>query len=298
MFISPDYADKIGKWDIGEMKRLNDSLGDGEYLMRTYESSDPGQSLFRSVVPYMLDEFIDYEKRDCDFTGLADLLEFCREAKVMTESVEGAAPVALYDNYFSNIGNYIFYRKNIPADAVDIGYPRKDGGNGSYVIPGDSMSITKFCPAPDAAWRFCRSMIGFQKKLCTYDETMKFYMPMNGVPCTLENLDLLIDNYLHYHHIVEYLVQTDINGVEHSGYYPKYINKDSRVVLDGTPLTPSDEDFAAAKAMINNAGRIQPDDPTSLSIILEEASAYFSGIRSAEETVKLISDRVGTRIEE
>ena len=50
--------------------------------------------------------------------------------------------------------------------------------------------------------------------------------------------------------------------------------------------------------MILSVDRIKPNDRTSLEIILEEASTYFSGIRSAEETVKLISDRVRTRLQE
>ena len=39
-------------------------------------------------------------------------------------------------------------------------------------------------------------------------------------------------------------------------------------------------------------------DGVLMSIILEEASAYFSGVRNIDDTVKFITDRVNTRIHE
>ena len=60
----------------------------------------------------------------------------------------------------------------------------------------------------------------------------------------------------------------------------------------------TEKDTATLKSLIASVDRIKPNDKTSLEIILEEASTYFSGIRSAEETVKLISDRVRTRLQE
>ena len=60
----------------------------------------------------------------------------------------------------------------------------------------------------------------------------------------------------------------------------------------------TEKDTATLKSLIASVDRIKPNDKTSLEIILEEASAYFSGARTAEDAAKFMTDRVRTRLQE
>lgn len=60
----------------------------------------------------------------------------------------------------------------------------------------------------------------------------------------------------------------------------------------------TEEDIAELRELISGCHVSTGCDDAVLSIILEEASAYFSGARNIEDTVKFITDRVNTRIHE
>lgn len=60
----------------------------------------------------------------------------------------------------------------------------------------------------------------------------------------------------------------------------------------------SEKDIDSLRNIFSSKCRIVSDDTETLNIITEEASAYFAGERSIEDTVKLIQDRVTTRISE
>ena len=49
---------------------------------------------------------------------------------------------------------------------------------------------------------------------------------------------------------------------------------------------------------IENCSRVEVKDSQAKAIILEEASYYFSGVKPLDEVVKIIADRIGTKISE
>ena len=68
--------------------------------------------------------------------------------------------------------------------------------------------------------------------------------------------------------------------------------------LGYVPVYFSENDAEQLRAMFDDCRRVASKDDAVLSIILEEASAYFSGVRGIDDTVKFITDRVNTRIHE
>ena len=153
-------------------------------------------------------------------------------------------------------------------DSEIIGYPGTDCAAGSFIAPIDSLSITKYCPAPDAAWRFCRSIIDFQKKNCTYSAADNSYHYPFGLPCTWENFGLLDEQSSHYDHYVSYFTFRDSNGEEHSAYNSRYEKKGSEPLSGGAVLERTEKDTATLKSLIASVDRIKPNDKTSLEIIL------------------------------
>lgn len=65
---------------------------------------------------------------------------------------------------------------------------------------------------------------------------------------------------------------------------------------DGSQVT--EEDIKVCKELINSADIIVREDSSVLSIIEEEAAAYFAGDKTAEETAKIIQNRVQTYLSE
>lgn len=65
---------------------------------------------------------------------------------------------------------------------------------------------------------------------------------------------------------------------------------------DGSQVT--EEDIKACKELIESADIIVREDSSVLSIIEEEAAAYFAGDKTAEETAKIIQNRVQTYLSE
>ena len=73
-----------------------------------------------------------------------------------------------------------------------------------------------------------------------------------------------------------------------------------KLVAEGKayPCFMTEEDIAELRELISGCHVSTGCDDAVLSIILEEASAYFSGVRNIEDTLKFITDRVNTRIHE
>lgn len=60
----------------------------------------------------------------------------------------------------------------------------------------------------------------------------------------------------------------------------------------------TDDKFAAFRKIFSGKCILWSDDTETLNIIYEETDAYFSGSASLDDTVKMINDRVNTRINE
>ena len=73
-----------------------------------------------------------------------------------------------------------------------------------------------------------------------------------------------------------------------------------KLVAEGKayPCFMTEEDIAELRELISGCHVSTGCDDAVLSIILEEASAYFSGAINIEDTLKFITDRVNTRIHE
>ncbi|MEC0207905.1 ABC transporter substrate-binding protein [Paenibacillus ehimensis] len=69
-------------------------------------------------------------------------------------------------------------------------------------------------------------------------------------------------------------------------------------LADGKTAKVSEEDFARFKQFLHTADRYADEDVKVLNIIYDEAEAFFSGQKSAEEVAKLIQNRTTTYLNE
>lgn len=181
-----------------------------------------------------------------------------------------------------------------------------------------AFSITKDCAFPEGAWEFIKYYIsagpgqwenfiempqtvyfadGFiptketEEKMFTVLDTMVFYF--NTTPTRLDNgdegisLSRWIGTKISTNELTRH-IQDRANGM--NNYYHKQ--------LGYVPVYFSENDAEQLRAMFDDCRKVASKDNAVLSIILEEASAYFSGVRNIDDTVKFITDRVNTRIHE
>ena len=70
------------------------------------------------------------------------------------------------------------------------------------------------------------------------------------------------------------------------------------VTLSPTIAKLRGEDIELMTEQLTKTVRASVSDPESIAIILEEASYYFSGVKPLDEVVKIIADRIETKISE
>lgn len=322
-------TDVIGdktSWTVDEFAELVDSLENGQYLMKVDSASDPQYELFKTILPYIVSDYVDYKKEKCDFgKEFKKLLETCKRAPV--KAVDGYLAT---ENYLDgdvvlgkiSLGETSGYMDDRFAmfgdkDITLIGAPSKKG-SGTALMYDLAFSITKDCAFPEGAWEFIKYYIaagpgqwenfiempqtvyfadGFiptketEEKMFTVLDTMVFYF--NTTPTRLDNGDegisvgSWIGTKISTNELTRH-IQDRANGM--NNYYHKQ--------LGYVPVYFSENDAEQLRAMFDDCRRVASKDDAVLSIILEEASAYFSGVRNIDDTVKFITDRVNTRIHE
>ena len=322
-------TDVIGdktSWTVDEFAELVDSLENGQYLMKVDSASDPQYELFKTILPYIVSDYVDYKKEKCDFgKEFKKLLETCKRAPV--KAVDGYLAT---ENYLDgdvvlgkiSLGETSGYMDDRFAmfgdkDITLIGAPTKKG-SGTALMYDLAFSITKDCAFPEGAWEFIKYYIaagpgqwenfiempqtvyfadGFiptketEEEMFTVLDTMVFYF--NTTPTRLDNGDegisvgSWIGTKISTNELTRH-IQDRANGM--NNYYHKQ--------LGYVPVYFSENDAEQLRAMFDDCRKVASKDDAVLSIILEEASAYFSGVRNIDDTVKFITDRVNTRIHE
>ena len=308
-------------WTYEECLDYVNSLDWDEILLqieRPEGSTDPDAMLvLRSFLPMVLDDYIDEETGTCtlDSDSFAELLNLC-EAVIIDHEVaaykaddlhveqllyEGMGFVGEYRSgntrLYSNGSNVNYGKGSIghPSTILNllvnffkdheslsfIGYPMPDAscGNGTAVTPMLQFGLTASAAHTDGAWMFMREYLSYmetREQSYNYDNRNVY-----GLPCTYAALNALID----YFETCEYLIaggpaMQEFEGTgqsERSSYYHKADPRVRGILTD----------------LLETTTRRYSGNTAVMDIIFEEASAYYGGIRTIEETVKIMQSRVG-----
>ncbi len=77
-----------------------------------------------------------------------------------------------------------------------------------------------------------------------------------------------------------------------------YGSREDSTWVEMVYTTPTEEDVALIRALIDSLDRVRSYDATVLEIVLEEAEAYFSGDKDLDTTVSIITSRVQVYVDE
>jgi len=224
------------------------------------------------------DRFVNDAEGTCSF----DNPEFCKLLafiKTFPEEVEytssGVRQVMestalTYSVYLHDVDSYQFYDEALEGDLTMPGFPGEAGSQGALVMPNESYAIAAGSPNQAGAWEFIRHML----KMAAGEQVHYIY----SIPSLQEGLDAQIKE--------AQTVSYDADGNEciRVSWGMDDVSVDMYAI--------SDEQLAGFMEVIENAKRAVSYDEKLFNIIAEDASAFFEGAKSAEETAKIIQSRV------
>ena len=214
---------------------------------------------FLKILEYT-SEMTDYR---IDTTGLSDTESF----SVQTEESEkwNNGQRLIQQLTISDIGDYTEI-KTSEVPYTLIGYPTRDGENGTYYTETESMfAIPANCKNTDAAWDFITSTLDV-----VYDDGTGMSYP--GLPVVISYLE---------QYIYDEIAMLDAESLETQGL----------------------NDFSEADLMelidyMNSITKSSVWDCTIQNTVLDELGEFTSGSQSAADTVDLIQQKVGLYLKE
>ncbi|RKM62708.1 hypothetical protein D6856_00865 [Butyrivibrio sp. XB500-5] len=240
---------------------------------------------------YAGDKFVDVQNKKCAFDSdeFKKLLEFA--AKFPAEIDYEKLGEDSYSNYgsgqslfmYKQLSGYTDYRtlkRAILGDEISyIGCPNDEGVNESVIIPDWRYAISAQCECPEVAWDFLKRF--------WYDD---FYAKRNyeyGFPVTESGLKFVADNSMDNPYTIN-------ESGEKEYYTDSYPIGGTDVKI--TPLKQEEVDYLTD--FILSVDKVDGNDPEIKKIVTEEAAAFFSGQKSADEVAKIIQNRASIYVNE
>ncbi len=268
-----DVGDTPG-WTLDDMKALLASKPEGTQLFTYMDRS----TALEALMNLGYNDFIDWTNASCNFDSqeFVDVLEF---ANMFPEEVDlnmdngdtselinqGKQLLDVY--YLGDFEQIQMYRAVFGGPFTYIGYPTTSG-NGAMLTLNNIVGISNNCKDIDGAWQFVRTLFlpgdsedssyGFSVRKDEFDKYCQDAMSDKNVVTSYQWGDVTVD--------IQPATQEDVDQV-----------KD---LVDGTTAVNG-----AVSSDITN-------------IISEEAAAYFSGQKSAEDVAKIIQSRMQVYLSE
>ena len=296
-------------WSLDDILSLEETLSENQYLFALYldgNRENGSMQLLNRLIPYSLPAFVDTKNGICSFddSRFADLLRFCHTASILdtatlpngiAEKFRDGTLILRESVSLSEIAGYLktkYY--DFGGDNMTvIGYPTADteAVSGTAIHPLRKYCITKDSPVADGAWEFILSTFG--------DLGADYYYHVNGFPSMRSALDRMFENESRSYYVFR-----------ENGYSGTSIGEGEVFVIEeqdwlqdeikdgGVFGHMSEEDEAELRAILESVTLTTEYDQEIMSLIREDASAYFAGAKSLEETVNVIQSRVSIYIAE
>lgn len=265
-------------WTVADMKALLDSKPEGTQLFWGMDRT----TALTTLMNLGYNDFINWEDASCNFDSqeFIDVLEFANmfpEEFEYTDDMEDSTVLLntgkqLLDTYYlSDFEQVQMYRTIYGGPTTFIGYPTTEG-NGALLYLNNIIGISNNCKDIDGAWQFLRTLYLPQKD--SSDDN-------NGYGFSVRK-----DEFEKY---CQNAMKENTDGPTTWGW------GDFEVEIQ--PATQEDVD--QVKELVYNTTAVSgavSDDITN--IINEEAAAYFSGQKSAEDVAKIIQSRMQVYLSE
>ena len=257
-------------------------------------------SLLMICLALDLDDYMDWSTGECHFDSenFVKLLEFAnqgqkefdyenyeysaedssvnriKEGKQMLTVATFYSPDFMYGNYSQTFG----------APVTCIGFPTMHGV-GSMMVIADGYAMSSTCSNKEAAWQFIRTFMTEKYQNDCY------YLPTNKNVFEKQLKDAMV---------VEY--QKDPNGNYLLDENGERIPVSKGSVSDGINTyevyATTEEEAQQLREVTATTTKMINRDQSIIDIVSEQAAAYFSGQKTAEEVAKLIQSKANIYINE
>lgn len=242
------------------------------------------------LLPMTAEALVDRETGTVREEAVRSFLEFCATTPLRTDPAEDIYAAALDGELLllpaeltrlDSGGEIQMYAAAFGGPCSYVGYPREDGGAGSFFRLWDGIAMTTACRAKEAAWSFLREAF-----LPQYPEGLYFGPALPISRADFERMAALATGPM-----------LDETGQPMEAAGPAW------VMMPGStleiPIRPvTQEEYDHFMALFNAIDQIYDPDEELTAIVEEEASAYLSGGQTLDNAVRLIVSRAGLYLNE
>ena len=210
-------------WDLDGFTEFIENLPEDMVLADLHGgSSDPRSAFLRNVMSVMTGDFIDYEKKVCDFESgeFGRLLTAIKNSRFGDGDGRDAygystGGIALNISNISDISMYLMSVKGkfLGSGMKILGYP-SHGGAVAAIVPSLQLGIVKGASETSGAWEFIKEYVGYQRE----DEESRLADPekyagltpgMRSFPCSKAAVDIIMSFAGQTHCEVEFVEYID-----------------------------------------------------------------------------------------
>lgn len=288
-------TDRIGtadSWTVAELMDVWDSLPEDATVCG---GMDTKNDMMYTCVYRNIDSFVDWANLQCRFDSqeFIDLLTFVNSfpQEFDYENFDWDAYGSDYDRLASGkqmlLYTYLSSFNDVQRmDAITdgkpnyIGYPTTEGSGSSFQVYG-GLAISASCKNMDAAWSFVRRFL-------TEDYQTKEYMwefPTNRHA---------FENYAKQRMTPQYTEDPETGEQVKQPQDWYWVNDDLTIEI----YEMTQEEYDRFLAVYEKTDRMNSYNQAISDIIGQECEAFFAGQKTAEETAKLIQNRVNLYIYE
>lgn len=234
-------------------------------------------------------KYIDWENKTCSFNSesFIDFLEFTKNFPAeYKEDVWDTYRETFYRDgqslfnmtFLQDFRSYKRYKEGTFGDDISfVGFPNDMGVNCSVIYPEVKIAIGSKSANKDGAWQFVRTFLTdeYQSKLNEYN-----------FPVRKSAFDKMAEESTHRMYYMD--------GDEKVEYDDSYYLDDTEITID--PLTA--QEVQELKDFIASLSLVYTSNESVNKIIEEEASAFYSGDKTAQEVADIIQSRVSIYVNE
>lgn len=278
-------------------------------LRETFAALDPDATIFgvwdtkagilEGCVSRSINSFVDWSNpvSPCSFDSeeFIDMLEFANSFPAEFNDMDfdwesydseytrlRTGKQLLTTAYISCLDDIQYINANLWNEGVSfIGYPSSNGNGSCFSMPYNSMAISTACKNVDAAWSFVRTVLTEEY------QTENYYMYQ--FPTNRHVFETMVEEAM----TPEYTTDPD-TGEQVEVTDSWWIDDDTTIEIGA--LTEAEYDQFLQ--LYESCNTVYSYDEAIMALINEEVAAYFDGQKTAEETARLIQDRVGLYVME
>jgi ABC-type glycerol-3-phosphate transport system substrate-binding protein len=256
------------------------------------------ESFLLTTLRAYFEEAVDWETGSCDFdsktflniletaAGIEDAPPYLDEELIGTPTGLYLAKDinALVSMSLRNVLDFAQIEKEAGEELTMVGWPSFDGRDTAVLSPMCTLGISAQAENAQGAWEFLRYIIN---DIETQEEISYNFFPVRKATLDTQN-QVLLKPFAEFEG-KEIVIEAGGFWVDGQFYNIEY---------DPTPLITQEQIARVLRQISVTAATANGYDKTIEAIVLEEASAFFTGDKSAEEAAKLIQSRASLYVAE